>query len=65
MLHRHFSDLEDFRLVHRGNNILDLLFVAGTHFIRGMSLNKAEAKGMYRFLNNDRVSERPILIEYL
>ena len=58
---REFTDLDDLRLVYRGNKLLGDLFRSITHSIRQLSKNEAEAKGAYRFLNNDRVSEEDII----
>jgi len=61
MQRREITDLEDIRLVHRGNKILDSLFSKSVHSIRQLSKNESEAKGFYRFLSNDRVSEDDIV----
>ncbi|HMH32385.1 MAG TPA: IS4 family transposase [Puia sp.] len=58
---REFTDLEDIRLVYRGNKILSDLFRRGTHSIRQLCFNEADTKGFYRFLLNDRVSEDDIV----
>lgn len=58
---RGFSDLDDLRLLHRGNRILDDLFRSGVQSIRQATQNEAAAKGAYRFLQNDRVSEDDII----
>lgn len=58
---REFTDLDDMRLVYRGNKILGDLFSQGTHSIRAMCRSEADAKGFYRFLLNDRVSEEDIV----
>ena len=61
LLKREFTDLEDMRLVYRGNKILSDLFSSSTHSIRQLSKDDASAKGVYRFLLNDRVSEEDIV----
>jgi hypothetical protein len=61
MQKREFTDLEDLRLVYRGNKILGDLFSKSVHSIRQLSANDATAKGFYRFLQNDRVSEEDII----
>ena len=61
MLNRQFTDLEDSRLIDRGNKILADLFKKGIHSIRQIAANDSEAKGFYRFLQNDRVSEADII----
>ncbi|TXD93681.1 hypothetical protein ES724_09655, partial [Gillisia hiemivivida] len=58
---RGFTDLEDKRLVYRGNKILSDLFSKSVHSIRQISRNESEAKAVYRFLQNDRVSEKDII----
>jgi Transposase DNA-binding len=61
LLKREFTDLEDMRLLYRGNKILEDLFSSSTHSIRQISKDEASAKGVYRFLSNDRVSEEDIV----
>lgn len=61
MLWRGFTDLEDLRLIYRGNKILEDLFRSGAQSIRQSTKNEADAKGCYRFLQNDRVSEDDIV----
>jgi Transposase DNA-binding len=61
MQKRDFTDLEDLRLVYRGNKILNDLFSKSVHSIRRLTANESEAKGFYRFLQNDRVSEDDIV----
>lgn len=58
---REFSDLEDMRLLYRGNKILGDLFSKSVSSIRQLTKNESEAKGFYRFLTNDRVSEEDIV----
>jgi hypothetical protein len=62
MQKREFSDLDDVRLIHRGNKILNDLFSKSVHSIRQFSKTESDAKGVYRFLSNDRVSEDDIII---
>ena len=61
MLKRGFSDLDGLRLVNRGNSILDDLFRSGVQSVRQATQSEAAAKGAYRFLANDRVSEDDIV----
>ncbi len=61
MQKRELTDLEDMRLLHRGNKILNDLFSKSIHSIRQLSSTNADAKGFYRFLQNDRVSEDDII----
>jgi hypothetical protein len=61
MQKREFSDLEDLRLIYRGNKILGDLFSKGLHSIRQITKDESDAKGFYRFLQNDRVSEEDIV----
>lgn len=58
---REFTDLEDLRLVYRGNKILGDLFSKSVHSIRQIAEDESSAKGFYRFLQNDRVSEDDIV----
>jgi Transposase DNA-binding/Transposase DDE domain len=59
---RELTDLDDIRLIHRGNKILSDLFSKSIHSIRQLSSSEADAKGFYRFLQNDRVSEDDIVM---
>lgn len=61
MQKREFTDLEDLRLVYRGNKILNDLFSKSVHSIRQLTVDESSAKGFYRFLQNDRVSEEDIV----
>ena len=61
LLKREFTDLEDLRLLYRGNKILEDLFSNSTRSIRQISKDESSAKGAYRFLSNDRVSEEDIV----
>jgi hypothetical protein len=61
MQKREFTDLDDLRLVYRGNKILSDLFSRSVHSIRQLSADEASAKGFYRFLQNDRISEDDII----
>lgn len=61
MQKRELTDLDDLRLVYRGNKILGDLFSKSIHSIRQLCVNDASAKGFYRFLQNDRVSEDDIV----
>lgn len=58
---RHFQDLKDKRLLRRGNFILNRLFTQSVHSIRQLTHSDSEAKAMYRFLQNDNVSEDAII----
>lgn len=60
-MRRGFTELDDLRLVYRGNKILQDLFSRSVHSIRQLTSDEAGAKGMYRFLQNDRVSEDDII----
>ena len=53
--------MEDMRLIHRGNKIMEDLFRSGVQSIRQSAQTEADAKGFYRFLQNDRVSEEDIV----
>lgn len=61
MLSREFHNLEDLRLLYRGNKILGDLFGKSVHSIRQLCATDSDAKGFYRFLQNDRVSEDDII----
>ncbi len=61
MQNRGITDLGDKRLLYRGNKILNDLFSKSVHSIRQLSQNDSSAKGFYRFLQNDRVSEEDIV----
>ncbi len=61
MQKREFTDLEDLRLVYRGNKILSDLFSKSVHSIRQLTADESSAKGFYRFLQNERVSEDDIV----
>jgi hypothetical protein len=61
MSRREFTDLEDLRLVYRGNKILGDLFRSGVQSIRQSTQKESDAKGVYRFLQNDRISEDDIV----
>ena len=61
MQKREFTDLEDLRLLYRGNKILGDLFSKSVHSIRQVTQDESAAKGFYRFLQNDRVSEEDIV----
>ena len=61
MQKREFTDLDDLRLLYRGNRILGDLFSKSVHSIRQVTKDESAAKGFYRFLQNDRVSEEDIV----
>ena len=61
MQKREFTDLDDLGLVYRGNKILGALFSKSVHSIRQLTVGESSAKGFYRFLQNDRVSEEDIV----
>ncbi|WP_443936453.1 IS4 family transposase [Pedobacter sp. MW01-1-1] len=61
MQKRGFTNLPDSRLIRRGNKNLDILFRNCVHSIRQLSKDEAEAKGFYRFLSNNRVTEESII----
>lgn len=48
-------------MIYRGNKILGDLFRKSVHSIRQLSEDDSSAKGHYRFLQNDRVSEQDIV----
>ncbi|MFT3675998.1 MAG: IS4 family transposase [Chitinophagaceae bacterium] len=54
---RKLTELDDLRLLYRGNRMLSDLFSKSVHSIRQLAVDDAAAKGYYRFLQNDRVSE--------
>ena len=60
MQNRGFTDLDDLRLVYRGNKVLRDLFSRSVHSIRQITRDESDAKGFYRFLQNDRVTEEDI-----
>jgi len=62
---REFTDLDDLRLVHRGNKIMGDLFSKSVQSIRQITGDDSSAKGFYRFLQNDRVSEDDIVCNLL
>ncbi|WP_028669134.1 hypothetical protein [Runella zeae] len=47
--------------MNRGNAILNRLFSNSIHAIRQLAGSASEAKAMYRFLQNDYVSELDII----
>lgn len=61
MQKREFTELDDLRLVYRGNKILSDLFNKSVHSIRQLTVDDSSAKGFYRFLQNDRVTEDDII----
>ncbi len=63
MQHRGFTDLDDMRLIYRGNKILNNLFSKSVHSIRQLSEDGSSAKGFYRFLQNDRVIPNGIIMQ--
>lgn len=65
MQRRGFTHLEDSRLISRGNKILGDLFSKSVHSIRQLTNDESSAKGFYRFLQNDRVSEGDIISNML
>lgn len=58
---RHFEELKDKRLLNRGNSILNRLFANSIYSIRQLASSDSEAKAIYRFLQNDNVSEADII----
>ncbi|WP_262889159.1 transposase DNA-binding-containing protein, partial [Flavobacterium bizetiae] len=58
---RYFENLKDKRLLNRGNSILNRLFANSIYSIRQLAESDAEAKAIYRFLQNDNVSEVDII----
>lgn len=63
MQKREFTQLNDPRLLRRGNKILQDLFRNSVHSIRQVASDEASAKGAYRFLLNDNVSEQDITFD--
>jgi hypothetical protein len=61
MYKREFTEFRDQRLIKRGNKILSNLFQKSIYSIRQLTANDSDAKGFYRFLQNERVSEEEIL----
>jgi hypothetical protein len=61
MQKREFTQLEDQRLIKRGNKIFGDLFSKSVQSIRQLTKDESEAKAFYRFLQNDRVSEESIV----
>lgn len=53
----------DKRLEKRGKALLSRLFSGATGVIQQLSQTRAEQKGYYRFLNNDRVREEDLIAE--
>jgi len=58
---RYFENLKDKRLLNRGNSILNRLFANSIYSIRQLAESDSEAKAIYRFLQNDNVSEADII----
>jgi hypothetical protein len=58
---RYFEDIKDKRLLNRGNSILNRLFANSIYSIRQLAESDSEAKAIYRFLQNDNVSEGDII----
>ncbi len=58
---RHFEELKDKRLLNRGNSILNRLFSNSIYSIRQLASSDSEAKAMYRFFQNNNVSEADIV----
>lgn len=62
---RRFSDLKDQRLLKRGNIIFDKLFKNSVHSVRQITQSDSEAKSVYRFLQNDNVSEGDVIKKHV
>ncbi|HEX8575256.1 MAG TPA: transposase DNA-binding-containing protein, partial [Flavobacterium sp.] len=60
-MRRHFTAIKDARLLRRSNLILDSLFHTCVHSIRQLTQSDSECKAVYRFLQNQRVSELEII----
>lgn len=58
---RYFENLKDKRLLNRSNSILNRLFANSIYSIRQLAESDSEAKAIYRFLQNDNVSEADII----
>ncbi len=53
----------DERLNKRADQLSALLFGSRNSSIKGTTNNEAEQKGFYRFLDNDRVTEKKLIGE--
>jgi hypothetical protein len=60
-LSREFQKLSDKRLKDRGNKMYQDLFRKSIHSVRQFSSTSSDAKGAYRFLQNENVSEENIV----
>lgn len=49
-MRRHFTDIEDSRLLRRSNLILDRLFCNSVHSIRQITQNESECKAFIVFI---------------
>lgn len=58
---RYLVDINDKRLLKRGNSILNRLFSNSVHSIRRIATNDSEAKAFYRFLQNDHLTEADLV----
>lgn len=60
-MQRYFTDIDDSRLLKRGNLILDSLFHNCVHSVRQLTQSDSECKAVYRFLQNKRISESQLI----
>ena len=58
---RYLVDINDKRLLKRGNSILNRLFSNSVHSIRRIAKDNLEAKAFCRFLQNDHVTETDLI----
>ena len=64
MLRADYSNIfSDDRLSKRGSLLIQGLFIKGTGTIQSIANNRAEQKGFYRFLNNNKVTEEALINE--
>lgn len=54
---------EDKQLDKRAKHIADLLILSRSSVVQGITENKAEQKGFYRFLENESVTEQHLITE--
>ena len=53
----------DKRIDERGSQLHRRLFVSATRSIQAMAGNRAEQKGFYRFLHNEKTTENKLIAE--
>jgi hypothetical protein len=59
---QYFKDLNDKRLLTRGNSILNRLFSSSVYSIRQLTQSDSEAKVMYRFYRRCLVQQECLLL---